>query len=85
MVTTITRWIAVLKHIKLRPEVAQALAQLEVLRLQLLRLRLRIAAGSLKCRLLGLDEGKVLTEDRRRAVLVDKFFKMFNESHKSSR
>jgi hypothetical protein len=37
-------------------------------------LGLKIAAATLKCRVLRLDEPKVLLEDRRRAVFVDKFF-----------
>lgn len=37
-------------------------------------LGLKIAAATLKCRVLRLDEPKVLLEDRRRAMFVDQFF-----------
>jgi hypothetical protein len=37
-------------------------------------LGLKIGASALKRSVLGLDEGRVLAEDRRRAARVDKFF-----------
>lgn len=43
-------------------------------RVRRLELGLRIIMASLKCRLLRLQEPKVLLKNRRTAVLVDKFF-----------
>jgi hypothetical protein len=53
-------------------------------RLQRLFLGLKIGVLSFKCRLLGLDECKVLAEDCRRAMLVDEFFEKIKKRHKCS-
>lgn len=49
--------------------------------LKLRALRLGIAATSFKCRVLGLQEPKVLAKHRRTAVLVDELLKEFKWSH----
>lgn len=54
-------------------------------RLRRLELGFYIVVRSLQCRLLGLQEPKMLAKNRRTAVLVDKFFKMVDEAHKSNR
>lgn len=54
-------------------------------RLRRLELGFYVVVRSLQCRLLGLQEPKVLAKNRRTAVLVDKFFKLVDEAHKSSR
>jgi hypothetical protein len=49
--------------------------------LKLRVLRLQITATSLKCRLLGLQEPKVLAKHRRTAVLVDELLDQFQWVH----
>ena len=48
-----------------------------LLKFRALRLVLgfKIGALALKCRIFGLNEGNALLDDRRRAMLVDEFFK----------
>lgn len=63
---------------------SQAIFQLLIIRFKRLALGLKIGALSLKCRVFGLNQRQLLAEDRRRAVLVDQFFKMLKQTHKTS-
>ena len=49
--------------------------------LKLRALRLQISATVFKCRVLGIQEPKVLAKHRRTAVLVDELLKKFKWSH----
>jgi hypothetical protein len=53
-----------------------------ILRSKFRALRLKVAVLTLKFRVLSLDEPQVLTNDRRRAVLVDQLFKRLEQSHR---
>lgn len=51
------------------------------LKAQLLILKIKVRILSFKVFMLRLDEPKALTEDRRRAMLVDKFFERIKNAH----
>jgi len=84
MIANVTRLIARLKPGHLAFQHPKLFFNLGVFRLKRFALGIQISALALKCRLFGLHEGKLLTENRRRAMLVDKFFKMIEQSHVDS-
>ncbi len=77
MITNIFGIRAAAKRLKRFLSLGKMHACLLYLKLRRLELGLQIAVAALKCRLLGLQEPKLLTENRRRAVFVDQFFKRF--------
>jgi len=85
MVTHMPRRVAALKLGALACKFPKPFLLLLVLRLKRGVLGLQIGALALKFRLLGLDESKVLTEHRRRAMFVDQAFdgiqKAIEEAH----
>ncbi len=81
MIANITRRVSRLKSRHLAFQHPKLFLKLGIFRLKRFALGLKIGVLSLKCSLLGLNESKVLLEDRRRAVLVDKFFKKIEQSH----
>jgi hypothetical protein len=81
MIANVTRSISRLKHSHLAFQYPKLFLKLGVFRLKRFALGVNIRVLALKCGLLGLDESKVLSENRRRAVLVDEFFKMVEQSH----
>lgn len=81
MIANVTRSISRLKGRHLAFQHPKLFLKLGVFRLKRFVLGFNIGVLTLKCRLLGLNESKVLSENRRRAVLVDKFFKMIKQSH----
>lgn len=74
MITDISSQRSRFEYIKLRFKIVRPRAKLFYFKLQRAILGLKIRALSFKCFIFGLDENKALAEDRRRAVLVDKFF-----------
>ena len=81
MIANATRCISRLKRQHLAFQHPDLFLLLGIFRVKRFVLGLKIGVFSFKCRLLGLNESKVLTQDRRRAVLVDEFFKMLKQSH----
>lgn len=81
MIATIVFWISAAKSGKLTRGIARGLFKLEVCSLKLFKLRLQIAVLGFKYRLLGLQEPKLLTKNRRTAVLVDQALKRFKKYH----
>ncbi len=84
MIANITRSVSRLKRQHLAFKHPYLFMKLCIFRLKRFILGLKIRVLSFKCRLLGLNESKMLTQDRRRAMLVDKFFEMVKQSHSAN-
>ena len=81
MVTYITRIYTGLKGRNLILKRYVVRAKLVNFRLKRFFLGLKISILSFKNGLFGFKEGKMLSEDRRRAMLVDEFFKLIDKTH----